>query len=132
MANLATGAGKPNCDAALPGYNEGIPYAIATLGGIPNSYTYLDTGNSGWTGGIAPKMAELAIGLAKKAKALNPKAKLCGLATGVSNFIPFDGKYEEQLASAIKGSDIPARFIHDSARNGNAIPEGIFWHYDYN
>ncbi|MEU6246310.1 glycoside hydrolase family 6 protein [Glycomyces sp. NPDC047010] len=42
----------PNCDTMLANgnYQDGISYAAAELGALPNTYNYLDAGHHGWIG----------------------------------------------------------------------------------
>jgi cellulose 1,4-beta-cellobiosidase len=42
----------PNCDTmkANGNYQDGISYATAELGALPNTYNYLDSGHHGWIG----------------------------------------------------------------------------------
>jgi cellulose 1,4-beta-cellobiosidase len=42
----------PQCDVMLQnrGYVDGVGYALATLGAIPNVYNYVDAGHHGWIG----------------------------------------------------------------------------------
>jgi cellulose 1,4-beta-cellobiosidase len=42
----------PQCDTMLAnnGYVDGVGYALATLGAIPNVYNYIDAGHHGWLG----------------------------------------------------------------------------------
>jgi cellulose 1,4-beta-cellobiosidase len=57
LPNLITNTGgrataTPECDEMLANgnYVEGVGYATATLGSIPNVYTYIDIGHHGWLG----------------------------------------------------------------------------------
>jgi cellulose 1,4-beta-cellobiosidase len=42
----------PECDVMLANgnYQEGIAYAVSTLGNLPNTYNYIDAGHHGWIG----------------------------------------------------------------------------------
>jgi cellulose 1,4-beta-cellobiosidase len=57
LPNLVTNTtgrptGSPKCDLMLQnrGYVDGVGYALATLGAIPNVYNYIDAGHHGWLG----------------------------------------------------------------------------------
>ena len=57
LPNLVTNVtsrptGTPECDVMLQnrGYVDGVGYALATLGAIPNVYNYVDAGHHGWLG----------------------------------------------------------------------------------
>ena len=57
LPNLVTNTGSretatPECDTMLENgnYVEGVGYALATLGAIPNVYNYVDAGHHGWIG----------------------------------------------------------------------------------
>ena len=57
LPNLVTNvSGRPTstaqCDVMLAnrGYVDGVGYALATLGAIPNVYNYVDAGHHGWLG----------------------------------------------------------------------------------
>jgi cellulose 1,4-beta-cellobiosidase len=53
VTNVTTRAtGTPECDVMLQnrGYVDGVGYALATLGAIPNVYNYVDAGHHGWLG----------------------------------------------------------------------------------
>ncbi|HEU5138007.1 MAG TPA: glycoside hydrolase family 6 protein [Steroidobacteraceae bacterium] len=57
LPNLVTNvSGRPTavsqCDVMLQnrGYVDGVGYALATLGAIPNVYNYVDAGHHGWLG----------------------------------------------------------------------------------
>ena len=49
LGNLITNQGVPYCQAASPGYEEGLAYAIAKLQ-LPNVALYLDAAHGGWLG----------------------------------------------------------------------------------
>nr|MDT0658374.1 glycoside hydrolase family 6 protein [Micromonospora sp. DSM 115978] len=57
LPNLITNTGSratatPECDTMLAnrGYVDGVGYALAKLGAIPNVYNYVDAGHHGWIG----------------------------------------------------------------------------------
>ena len=57
LPNLVTNVtsrptGTPQCDMMLQnrGYIDGVGYALATFGAIPNVYNYVDAGHHGWLG----------------------------------------------------------------------------------
>jgi cellulose 1,4-beta-cellobiosidase len=57
LPNLVTNTGSratatPQCDTmkANGGYVQGVGYALAKLGAIPNVYNYIDAGHHGWLG----------------------------------------------------------------------------------
>jgi cellulose 1,4-beta-cellobiosidase len=57
LPNLVTNVtsrstGTPECDvmAQNRGYVDGVGYALATLGAVPNVYNYVDAGHHGWLG----------------------------------------------------------------------------------
>jgi cellulose 1,4-beta-cellobiosidase len=57
LPNLVTNVttrvtGTPECDVMLQnrGYVDGVGYALATFGAIPNVYNYVDAGHHGWLG----------------------------------------------------------------------------------
>jgi len=49
LGNLITNQNVPYCQAASPGYEEGLAYAIAKLQ-LPNVALYLDAAHGGWLG----------------------------------------------------------------------------------
>jgi cellulose 1,4-beta-cellobiosidase len=57
LPNLVTnvsprGTSTPECDVMLANgnYQNGIAYAVSTLGDLPNTYNYIDAGHHGWIG----------------------------------------------------------------------------------
>ena len=57
LPNLVTNrtnrpTGTPQCDVMFNnnGYVNGVGYALAQLGSIPNVYNYVDAGHHGWLG----------------------------------------------------------------------------------
>ncbi|MBY8885436.1 glycoside hydrolase family 6 protein [Streptomyces sp. PTM05] len=50
LPNAVTNQSKPACATATPFYEQGVEYALDHLHAIPNVYTYLDIGHSGWLG----------------------------------------------------------------------------------
>jgi len=49
LGNVITNQNVPYCQAATPGYEEGLAYAIAKLQ-LPNVALYLDAAHGGWLG----------------------------------------------------------------------------------
>lgn len=101
--------GHPKCmDFFKKGYIEGIPYAVAQLSTLANTFVYMDGGNAGWLGSEAfsEAYANMMADILKKAKALNPNSKITGFTTGVSNYEPYDSK-----GIAMATQDCPASAI---------------------
>ncbi|KDQ09306.1 glycoside hydrolase family 6 protein [Botryobasidium botryosum FD-172 SS1] len=128
------------CANAAPAYKSLTAYAISKLGDLPNVSLYLDGAHAGWLGwpgNLAPT-ADILSGIYKAAQALNPKAKVRGVATNVSNYNGLGNqdqeardelKYHVALAPLLTAAGFPAHFIVDQGRSGNqvAIREGGDW-----
>lgn len=50
LPNLVTNANLATCQASAAGYEEGVAYALRSLGALPNVVQYVDAGHGGWLG----------------------------------------------------------------------------------
>ncbi|MFC6079660.1 glycoside hydrolase family 6 protein [Sphaerisporangium aureirubrum] len=90
LADLVTGNNYPSCVAAAQSgvYVDGIRHALDRLSPLPNVYTYLDAGHSGWIGwddnfgALATLISSTVRGSAGGATSLD------GIATNVADYIP--------------------------------------------
>ncbi|KAG9242058.1 endoglucanase-6B [Calycina marina] len=139
LGNLITNQEIPYCQAASPGYEEGLAYAIAKLQ-LPNVALYLDAAHGGWLGwddNLGPAAAQFAkvVALAKNFTSKDaPVPKIRGFSTDVSNFNPYIANpratyteysnsydelhYAESLAPYLTNKSLPAHFIIDQGRSG--------------
>jgi cellulose 1,4-beta-cellobiosidase len=146
LGNAITNQGIPFCSTATPLYEQGIAYAIAKLQ-FPNVHLYIDAAHGGWLGwadNLKPTAQIFAkvVGMAKK---INPKAKIRGFSTNVSNYNSFQAKvrenytefspswdeshYASSLAPYLEAEGLPAHFIIDQGRVAlpGARPEWGEW-----
>ncbi|KAH7084873.1 1, 4-beta cellobiohydrolase [Paraphoma chrysanthemicola] len=133
LGNAITNQGIPFCKTATPLYEEGIAYAIAKLQ-FPNVHLYLDAAHGGWLGwadNLKPT-AEIFSRVVKEAQKINPKAKIRGYSTNVSNYNPFNAKvrenyteyspswdeshYASSLSPFLEAEGLPSNFIVDQGR----------------
>ncbi|KAH7094519.1 1, 4-beta cellobiohydrolase [Paraphoma chrysanthemicola] len=133
LGNAITNQGIPFCKTATPLYEEGIAYAIAKLQ-FPNVHLYLDAAHGGWLGwadNLKPT-AEIFSKVVKDAQKINPKAKIRGYSTNVSNYNPFNAKvrenyteyspswdeshYASSLSPFLEAEGLPSNFIVDQGR----------------
>jgi cellulose 1,4-beta-cellobiosidase len=133
LANGVTNQGVEACARATPFYEAGIAYAIARLQ-HPNVHLYMDAAHGGWLGwpdNLAPT-AKIFARVLDMAKKLNPRSKIRGYSTNVSNYNPFNAKvrdnyteyspswdeshYASSLAPFLEAEGLPAHFIIDQGR----------------
>jgi cellulose 1,4-beta-cellobiosidase len=94
LGNAITNQGVPFCKGATPVYEEGIAYAIAKLQ-FPNVHLYIDAAHGGWLGwadNLKPT-AQIFAKVVSMARKINPKAKIRGYSTNVSNY----SKYAQRI-----------------------------------
>jgi cellulose 1,4-beta-cellobiosidase len=118
LPNLITNVGSrptatPQCDVMLANgnYVNGVGYALATLGNLPNVYNYIDIGHHGWLGwddNFRP-FADLAV-RAANANGATP-ADVHGFITNTANY----GILREQF------------FTIDTTVGGRPIRETTSW-----
>lgn len=133
LGNAVTNQGIEKCAKATPFYEEGIAYAIAKLQ-APNLHLYIDAAHGGWLGwadNLKPT-AEVFARVLALAKKREPKSKVRGYATNVSNYNSFNAKVRENytewspswdeshyataLAPFLEAEGLPAKFIIDQGR----------------
>jgi cellulose 1,4-beta-cellobiosidase len=133
LGNAVTNQGIPGCAKATPIYEQGIAYAISKLQ-FSNVHLYIDAAHGGWLGwadNLKPT-AEVFAKVLAMAKKLNPKSKIRGFATNVSNYNSFDAKvrenyteyspswdeshYASSLAPYLEAEGLPSQFIIDQGR----------------
>ncbi|KAH8594427.1 1, 4-beta cellobiohydrolase [Bisporella sp. PMI_857] len=139
LGNVITNQNVPYCQAATPGYEEGLAYAIAKLQ-LPNVALYLDAAHGGWLGwdgNLGPAAAEfgkVVKAAAKFTAAGAPAPKIRGFSTDVSNFNPYianpranytewsnsydEFNYAKSLEIHLTNNSLPAHFIIDQGRSG--------------
>ncbi|KAJ3271119.1 hypothetical protein HDV01_007056 [Terramyces sp. JEL0728] len=151
LPNIATNVpGTEKCVQAQQGYEDGVAYALSQLS-LPNVWQYVDAAHGGWLGW--PNNQQLGAKVFQRvfnaALALNPKTKIAGFATSVSNYSPFNAPttapakadplqnnngqltyegnpcideniYTQQLATVFGPMGLPTRFIVDTGRSGQA------------
>ena len=90
LPNAVTNASLSSCQTAAPFYESGIEYTLNKLHAIPNVYTYLDIGHSGWLG-WSSNMGPAAQEFAKVAKATTAGvASVDGFISDTANTTPTD------------------------------------------
>ncbi|MHA6758579.1 glycoside hydrolase family 6 protein [Streptacidiphilus sp. PAMC 29251] len=90
LPNAVTNQSKPACAAATPYYETGVEYTLNKLHAIPNVYTYLDIGHSGWLG-WSSNMTPAAQEFAKVARATTAGvASVDGFISNTANTTPTD------------------------------------------
>ncbi|KAF3034060.1 1,4-beta-D-glucan cellobiohydrolase cel6b [Didymella heteroderae] len=133
LGNAVTNQGVEACAKATPFYEQGIAYAISKLQ-APNLHLYIDAAHGGWLGwadNLKPTADVFAkvLGLAKERE---PKAKIRGFVTNVSNYNSFNAKVRENyteyspswdeshyvsaLAPYLEEQGLPSKFIVDQGR----------------
>ncbi|KAG8785721.1 hypothetical protein FRC15_000806 [Serendipita sp. 397] len=129
IGNLVTNLSVEKCANAAEGQKRSLAYAIASLQ-LPNVAIYADGAHAGWLGwpsNIGPT-ADLISEILTKAKAINPKATIRGLATNVSNYNGLGNQpqmgydelvYVRNLQPLLAAKGIDAHFIVDQGRSGN-------------
>jgi len=125
IGNLVTNLGVEKCANAAPAYKRLTAYAISRLGDLANVSLYLDGAHAewlGWPGNLGPTV-DILSGIYKDAQMLNPKARVRGVATNVSNYNGLGNqiqeardelKYHMDLAPFLTAAGFPAHFIVDS------------------
>ncbi|KAG8830595.1 hypothetical protein FRC17_004667 [Serendipita sp. 399] len=139
IGNLVTNLSVPKCGDNAEGQKRSLAYAIAALQ-LPNVAIYLDGAHAGWLGweGNIEATAELMGELVKKAKVINPKAAVRGVATNVSNYNGLGNQpqmgyddliYVRNLQPLLVAEGIDAHFIVDQGRSGNQnyTRSGLDW-----
>jgi len=133
LANLVTNLSVEKCANAASTYEELVSYAISTLQ-QDNVWLYLDAGHSGWLGWPAnlTPAAQLFSQILGNATA---GSTIRGFATDVSNYNLLRGPedpaqspnpnydeelYIEALAPVLTSLNVPAHFIVDQSRSGQA------------
>ncbi|TDT98612.1 cellulose 1,4-beta-cellobiosidase [Streptomyces sp. 846.5] len=90
LPNAVTNQSKAACATATPYYETGVEYTLNKLHAIPNVYTYLDIGHSGWLG-WSSNMGPAAQEFAKVAKATTAGvASVDGFVSDTANTTPTD------------------------------------------
>ncbi|KAJ2931102.1 hypothetical protein H1R20_g5996, partial [Candolleomyces eurysporus] len=137
LGNLVTNLNVEKCANAAEAYREGTSYAIAKLQ-KENIALYLDAAHGGWLGwndNLAPS-AKIFAEVLEGAKAINPSAKVRGLAINVSNYNQYiapvredytewsnswdEWHYVNSLTPHLEEAGYPAHFIVDQGRSGKA------------
>ncbi|KAG8799425.1 hypothetical protein FRC16_005114, partial [Serendipita sp. 398] len=87
IGNLVTNLSVPKCGNNAEAQKRSLGYAIAALQ-LPNVAIYVDGAHAGWVGwpGNIDIAADIISEIVTKAKAINPKSKIRGVATNVSNY----------------------------------------------
>ncbi|KAG8932236.1 hypothetical protein FRC03_002852 [Tulasnella sp. 419] len=129
IGNLVTNLAVPKCGNAAPAHKRLLALGVALLQ-APNVAIYLDGAHAGWLGwpdNLGPT-ADILAEILTNAKAINPNAKVRGVATNVSNYNglgnqPQMGRdelvYHKNLAPLLEAKAFPAHFIVDQGRSGN-------------
>lgn len=113
LPNLVTNVtsrptGTPECDVMLQnrGYVDGVGYALATLGAIPNVYNYVDAGHHGWLGwdtNFGPSVDMMATAATASGSVL---ANVHGFITNTANTSALQEPY-----ITVDGTTRPSRWI---------------------
>jgi cellulose 1,4-beta-cellobiosidase len=113
LPNLVTNLSDPECAQARSSgiYVRGVQYALQRLHAIPNVYTYLDLGHSGWLGwddnrsGTVSLYTELAQGTP------GGFANIDGFVTNTANVTPLTEPYLPDPSATVGGQPVrSARF----------------------
>jgi cellulose 1,4-beta-cellobiosidase len=136
LPNLVTNADLQTCIDSKTGYEEGVAYALKSLGALPNVVQYVDAGHGGWLGwndNVKPGAEQLA----KVYKAAGSPANVRGFATNVAGWNAwtknpgeFEGasdgqwnkahdekRYVNLFSPALKTAGFPGQAIVDTGRN---------------
>jgi len=106
LPNAVTNASKPTCATAAPFYESGITYTLNKLHAIPNVYTYLDIGHSGWLG-WSSNMQPAANEIAKVAKATTAGvASVDGFVSNTANTTPTEEPFLPNSTLQVGGQPI--------------------------
>jgi cellulose 1,4-beta-cellobiosidase len=127
--NIVSNQAVPKCSGAKDAQLRSLAYAIAALQ-LPNVALYLDGAHAAWLGwpGNIDQTAVVIGQLVKDAQAINPKAKIRGLATNVSNYNGIGNNnqtgydelvYVRNLKPLLAAQGVDAHFIIDQGRSGN-------------
>ncbi|WP_324606673.1 glycoside hydrolase family 6 protein [Kitasatospora azatica] len=106
LPNAVTNQSKPACATATPYYETGVEYTLTKLHAIPNVYTYLDVGHSGWLG-WSSNMGPAAQEFAKVAKATPAGfASVDGFVSDTANTTPTDEPFLPNSTLQVGGNPL--------------------------
>ncbi|MFC1431924.1 glycoside hydrolase family 6 protein [Streptacidiphilus sp. N1-3] len=106
LPNAVTNQSKPACATATPYYESGVEYTLNKLHAIPNVYTYLDIGHSGWLG-WSSNMGPAAQEFAKVAKATTAGfASVDGFISNTANTTPTDEPFLPNTTLQVGGQPL--------------------------
>ncbi|GEP68188.1 hypothetical protein CSO01_09030 [Cellulomonas soli] len=118
LPNLVTNLSEPLCQQAAPYYRAGVKYALDELHALPNVYTYLDAGHSGWLGwdSNAGPAAKLFAEVARTTTA--GLASVDGFVTNTANSTPLVEPYLTDSSAQVGGSPVRSSSFYE-------------WNYDF-
>ncbi|KAH7107169.1 putative cellulose 1,4-beta-cellobiosidase II precursor [Auriculariales sp. MPI-PUGE-AT-0066] len=127
--NIVSNQSVEKCANAKDAQLRSVAYAIAAFQ-LPNVALYLDGAHAAWLGwpGNIDQTAVVIGQLVKDAQAINPKAKIRGIATNVSNYNGLGNQnqtgydelvYVRNLQPLLAAQGVDAHFIVDQGRSGN-------------
>ena len=106
LPNAVTNQSKPACATATPYYETGVEYTLNKLHAIPNVYTYLDIGHSGWLG-WSSNMGPAAQEFAKVAKATTAGvASVDGFVSNTANTTPTEEPFLPNTTLQVGGQPL--------------------------
>ncbi|MGN8245599.1 glycoside hydrolase family 6 protein [Cellulomonas soli] len=118
LPNLVTNISEPLCQQAAPYYRAGVKYALDELHALPNVYTYLDAGHSGWLGwdSNAGPSAKLFAEVARTTSA--GLASVDGFVTNTANSTPLVEPFLTDSSAQVGGSPVRSASFYE-------------WNYDF-
>nr|CDF76449.1 glycoside hydrolase 6 [Malbranchea cinnamomea] len=132
LANMVTNLNVPKCAESEQAYRDGVAYALKQLD-LPNVWTYIDAGHSGWLGWPANIEPAAEIFVEVWNAAGRPKSTR-GFATNVSNYNGYslstappytepnpnfdEVRYINAFRPLLEARGFPAYFIVDQGRSG--------------
>ncbi len=118
LPNLVTNISEPLCSQAAPYYKAGVKYALDKLHAIPNVYTYIDIGHSGWLGwdSNAGPAATLFADVARSTTA--GFASIDGFVSDVANTTPLNEPFLTDGAATLNNTPIRSSDYYE-------------WNYDF-
>ncbi|MCX2778102.1 glycoside hydrolase family 6 protein [Microbulbifer thermotolerans] len=108
LPNLVTNLSTPECQEANGpgGYRDGIRYALNQLSTLPNVYSYVDIGNSGWLGwssNFGPAVSLIGDLIETTDKGWNSVA---GFVSNTSNYAPVEEPFLPDPTLTVGGQPI--------------------------
>ncbi|MCD1261149.1 glycoside hydrolase family 6 protein [Paenibacillus athensensis] len=108
LPNLTTNLSDPECKQASDSgiYVQGVQYALDKLSAIPNVYTYMDIGHSGWLGWDANLSGVVSLFTTTVQGTKKGFASVDGFVTNTSNYTPVAEPFLTNPNQSVGGSQV--------------------------